>query len=409
MRRTFSTSPFAYLKRVSADPILGLKQEFIKDGRPTDKLHYLGVGEIVNDDGTLRSFQAVQIAEQQVLKANRGYTPKSYLPISGSAEFRQNLLQRISQETTVDFDTLEKHSVVVTTAGGTGALRAAREMIRVIDHANEKESTVWIPDSSWPNHYKIFDRNDTYQYLDEQKSTARICEQVANDTRIKPDDYFLIQACCHNPTGIEISYLDMMQLGIILKSKGVTPIIDAAYIGLANGMREDMKMLELFYKLFPTNLMVCGSFSKNIGLYGQRTGYLHIFCPNKSVEATSGNLNGVIRTIWSNPPVVGAKIAETVFGNNDLYEQWRKEVNSVAQLMNSKRQMLASRLNCSTKHILEGRGLFTTVPLGPEQNTLLKQKYGVYTVPMKSDSRLNICALNERNISYITDAINTFF
>lgn len=409
LRRPFvrKISCFGGLTSQPPDPILSLKGEFERDERPNKV--YLGVGELLEDNGTQPKFKAVEEAES--LLWSNGITEKKYAPILGSPRLHKIFTHRLADENMM-FGSPDS-SVYVTTPGGTGALALSAHLYHKMNLNWERppvknRPTIWLPDSTWPNHPNIFVRSGQLGYYPYGKVTTGESVDMISKLDIKKGDMILIHASCHNPTGVDYSYDEFVRLASFLKSKEVVPIIDAAYIGLANSVHCDLNRLRPFYQLFSDGLFVCYSFSKNMGLYGQRTGLLHICCPPDEKNTISSNLAISVRSLWSNPPVTGALIAETVFGQDELYHSWCQEVNMWAEKLRVKRMMLASRLKGTTDHMVNGNGLFTYVDLDKQRNEELKKKHGVYLVNMGSRSRLNICAINQRNVDVVANAINDF-
>jgi aspartate/tyrosine/aromatic aminotransferase len=394
---SYSSSSFkTSLKQQPPDPILSLKTEYEKDLRG-EKI-YLGVGELMGDDGKQPKFTSVINAERQLWP--NGVTEKQYTPILGRPRFHNMFLNRLIQ---LGFpERIMQRSVCAVTPGGTGALALANRLISLMGPSNKK---VWIPSMTWPNHVKIFNTESRYDYLNEAMTTDGLAERVKN-CPTSSGDYILLHACCHNPTGVDVDMSELAKLALVIKVKGLTPIIDAAYIGLATSVSSDVRRLLPFYELFGDKMFVCFSFSKNMGLYGQRVGLLTVMCKEAEKDIVSSNLALEARGLWSNPPNIGALIAETVLSNDDMFDEWVRDVDRWALCLKQKRALLASRLTFPSPHIVDGNGLFTVVKMDTQKCADVKKNNGVYMVNIGSHSRLNVCAITERNVGRITDTIN---
>lgn len=109
--------------------------------------------------------------------------------------------------------------------------------------------------------------------------------------------------------------------------------------GFASGdLDADAFALRLFLSA-GAPMLLAQSFAKNMGLYGERCGALHIVCSSAEEAARVGSrVKGVIRPMYSSPPRHGAAIAAAILGDPALYDEWRAELRMMAARINDMRQ-----------------------------------------------------------------------
>jgi len=184
-------------------------------------------------------------------------------------------------------------------------------------------------------------------------------------------------------------------------------LIDFAYQGFANGIREDAAALQPFLSS-GNEFMVCSSFSKNFGLYAERVGALTIISQDSDTAAiTLSHAKTAVRTNYSNPPKHGGAIVATVLGSTELTALWESEVAAMRDRINGLRQefvaaMVSRQCSVDFSFIQDQRGMFSFSGLNPLQVDQLRKEHSIYIV---GSGRINVAGLNSSNIQVLCDAI----
>jgi len=297
----------------------------------------------------------------------------------------------------------------VQSLSGTGALRI---MASFLGRFSSK-SIVYIPDPTWANHIPIMKdcglQLKTYRYYNAENCGLNF-KGMTEDINNAPDgSVILLHACAHNPTGVDPEPEQWKELSALLKRKGHFPFFDSAYQGFASGNTEkDAFPIRQFVSdgHLPA---VCQSFAKNFGLYGERVGALNIVAATTTeAEAIESQLKILIRPMYSNPPIQGARIVATVLSDNELSQIWLKEVKLMADRIISMRTRLVKELkdNGSTKdwsHITRQIGMFCYSGLTPEQVDRLASEFHIY---MTRNGRISMAGVSSKNVSYLAKAIH---
>ncbi len=391
---------FEMLTPVPPDPILGLTEAFRKDPNP-NKVN-LGAGVYRDAQGRTPILTCVKVAEQRILEneANKAYLPIDGLP--GLAEMVQDLLFG-HEHPVMD----EKRAVTVQAPGGTGALRIAGDfMARAWPGL-----TVWVSEPTWPNHFNIFKaaglKVRTYPYFDPETLGVNFEAMRAAIAQIPPGDALLLHGCCHNPTGADLSPGQWQEVAQLAAARGIIPIVDFAYQGFGDGLREDARSVHILVEHCP-EVIIASSFSKNFGLYSERAGALTVVASDaQTAETVRGHLKQVIRANFSTPPAHGAKIVYTVLSDPDLRRTWEEEVAEMRERIHAMRHLLAETLHekgapRDFSFIVRQRGMFSYTGLTPEQVDALRERYSIYMV---RSGRINVAGINENNVEYIAQAI----
>lgn len=364
-------STFEKLPVYPDDPILGLMQVFDQLKNP-HKVN-LGVGIYYTEEGRSKVFDAVRIAEKKVAGL-----PKDYAPILGDPGFLKEVSHFAIGE--------QKGFVHCQTVGGTSSLYSAG---RLLKQAGIRH--VAISDPSWPNHQTIFQGLgfDVHLY-----PNLEVLAELPVRSAV------LLQASCHNPTGIDptLEQFEVM-FDLIAKKKHVI-VWDNAYQGLKEGVEKDKQPI---LKSIERGLeqLVATSFSKNFGLYGERIGLLSVFCRGEEKKVSS-TLAHIVRTVYSNPPLMGARLVYTVLHDPQLKEMWLEELEGMRKRLKGLRKSLQSLLN-SRCSIEQGAGLFCMMDFTPAEVDRLREEKGIV---MLSNGRINISGLNAHNLEYVADAFN---
>lgn len=391
---------FSSLNALPADPLLGLIVAFNQDPNP-NKVD-LGVGVYRDDSGKTPIFASVKAAEARAIKAQE---TKTYIGPAGSADYC-----RLSAELIFGRDHLvlrDERVSTVQTPGGCGALRVAAELIK----RGKSDVTVWVSDPTWPNHQPLLGDSglklNTYPYFDKVSKGVDFERMLNCLETVTANDVVLLHACCHNPSGADLSQEQWQAIKATALKQGFTVFIDSAYQGFGLGLEQDVYGVRLLAESLP-ELIVANSCSKNFGLYRDRTGSLCIVTNNRAqAQAVQTHVNKIVRGIYSMPPAHGAAIVETLLADSELTAQWQRELAAVRNRIFGLRKSLADTLNATLdsdhfRFIEQQVGMFSYLGLNPDQVKQLREQYSIY---MAGDSRINVAGLKQDRIDYVADAI----
>lgn len=392
-------SHFARIARVPGDPILGLMEAYRSDRNPA-KLD-LGVGVYKDAQGLTPIPRAVKLAEQRLVDRE---TTKSYVGGHGDALFCSHLARLVLG---ADSPLLvEQRAAASQTPGGTGALRLAADFI---GHCLPGRG-IWLSDPTWPIHETIFTeaglRVGHYPYVGAD-NRLDIETMIAALSHLPRGDVVLLHACCHNPTGFDLSRDDWRRVLDVVKARELLPLIDFAYQGFGDGLEQDAWAVRLFGSELP-ELLITSSCSKNFGLYRERTGAL-IVCSSdeeKLLDVRS-QLASIARNLWSTPPAHGAAVVATILDDGELMALWRDELEAMRQRVAGLRLGLVEALRPHGlaerfAHIAEQRGMFSYTGLSPHQVQRLRDEYSVYMV---GSGRANVAGLDAERLDQLAGAI----
>lgn len=390
---------FASLKALPADPILGLIAKYREDTNP--KKIDLGVGVYKNEAGDTTVLSCVKKAEQYRTDTE---TSKVYIGPTGSALFNEEMSKLIFGHHKV---LLENRARTFSTPGGTGALRVAAEFIA----SCKAGATIWVSNPTWANHNAVFEAAGltvkTYPYYDYENKTLDFDGMLAQLKQVSADDVVLLHACCHNPSGMDLTNEQWQQVVEVTKGVGFTPLIDMAYQGFGTGLDEDAYGLRLMADNVK-EMIVCSSCSKNFGLYRERIGACTLIAENaSSADLVASVLAYVIRGIYSMPPAHGAALVETILSSDELRNEWHSELAEMRNRINGNRQLLVDKLieNGVTRDfsfIARQSGMFSFLGITPEQVQQLQDEYSIYMV---GSSRMSIAGIANRNVDYLAQSI----
>lgn len=370
------------------DAILGLTLAFQNDPRPA-KVN-LGVGVFKTQELRTPVLSCVKSAEAALLDLEK---TKEYLPIEGDALFIDQIGGLIFGD--AFWDKENKRIAGFQTVGGTGALKVGGTFLK-----EEAERPVWLSTPTWTNHIGVFAscgmKIERYPYYKAFEKMIACLESLSEGSIV------VMHASCHNPTGWDLNADQWKTLLPLFKRKRLIPFFDCAYQGFGRGLDEDAAAIRLFARE-GLEMLVAVSNAKNFGLYGERVGALYIVAETAVIaEHISSRVKQVIRAIYSNPPMHGAKIVAHILSTSSLRKTWEEELNAMRQRINSLRISLCDHLGEEYSHLKEGKGMFVYSGLHQSQVDRLKTEYGIY---MPSDGRINVCGLNQDNLDYVVDAI----
>jgi len=395
-----STSVLEKIELAPKDPILGVTEAYNADQNP--KKVNLGVGVYTDDNGKVPVLQCVRAAEQKLSAAP---LPRNYLPIDGLAAY-----DRAVQETLFGADNSAVKAgriVTVQTLGGTGGLKVGGDFLRRINPGAD----IYISDPSWENHRAIFEYAGytvkTYPYYDPATNGLKFDAMLAALEQMPAGAIVLLHACCHNPTGVDLSAEQWEKVISAVNRRKLVPFLDIAYQGFADGLEEDAATIRRFTAECPA-VFVSSSFSKSLSLYGERVGALSIVTASKDEALrTLSQLKRVIRTNYSSPPTLGGKAVELVLTTPELHKQWDQELGQMRERIKVMRKQLvekvrALRADFDLSFIVKQRGMFSYSGLTKEQVHRLRDEYSIYAI---DSGRICVAALNSKNIDYVAQAI----
>ena len=395
-----TSSIFAAVEMAPRDPILGLNESFSADTRST-KVN-LGVGVYFDDKGKIPLLGAVRTAEKSRLDA---MPARGYQPIEGPGAYNQAVQTLLFGKGS---DLLREGRVVTAEAlGGTGALKVGADYLKRL----LPNSTVYISDPSWENHLALFEYAGfpvkSYPYYDAGTRSVNFEGMKASLNSLPSGSIIVLHACCHNPTGADLTPDQWRETIEAIRARGLVPFIDMAYQGFADGISEDALALNLF-AASGLQFFVASSFSKSFSLYGERVGALSIVTASKDESArVLSQIKRVIRTNYSNPPTHGGAIVAAVLSNPDLRKMWEDELAVMRNRILAMRSSLVEKLKArgtaqDFSFVIKQRGMFSYTGLSAEQVERLRSEYGIYAV---STGRICLAALNTGNIDYVAEAI----
>ncbi|UCV16830.1 amino acid aminotransferase [Quatrionicoccus australiensis] len=395
-----SSSIFAAVEMAPRDPILGLNESFNADTRST-KVN-LGVGVYFDDNGKIPLLGAVKTAEDIRVKAA---LPRGYQPIEGPATYNtavQNLL--FGQ----DSELLAAGRVITAQAiGGTGALRIGADYLKRLN----PDAKVYISNPSWENHRALFEAAgfvvEDYTYYDAASRGVNFAGMKADLNAMVPGSVVLLHACCHNPTGADMSDAQWAEVVGICKERGLVPFLDMAYQGFADGIDADAVAIRAF-SASGLQFFASSSFSKNFSLYGERVGALSVVTAAKEESArVLSQVKRVIRTNYSNPPSHGGALVAAVLASSELRAQWEEELAGMRLRIRAMRTGLVDAIKATGcaqdfSFVAHQRGMFSYTGLTAAQVERMKDEFGIYAV---STGRICLAALNTKNLDYVAKAI----
>ena len=393
-------SLFSAVEMAPRDPILGLNEQFGADTNPA-KVN-LGVGVYYDDNGKLPLLKCVVEAERQMLEAPKA---RGYLPIDGIAAYDKAVQGLVFG---ADSEVVTGGRVATVQAiGGTGGLKIGADFLKKVN----PDATVLISDPSWENHRALFSTAGfpvgTYPYYDAENRGINFAGMLAAIDAAPAGTVILLHACCHNPTGYDITGEQWDQVIASIKARNLVAFLDMAYQGFGDGIAEDGAVIGKFVAA-GLDFFVSTSFSKSFSLYGERVGALSVVCASKE-EATRvlSQLKIAIRTNYSNPPTHGAQIVATVLTTPALRTMWEDELAAMRVRIKEMRTLLVEKLTAAgvqgdLSYIVRQKGMFSYSGLNKDQMVRLRSEFGVYGV---DSGRICVAALNTKNIGYVADAI----
>ena len=390
---------FDAIGRVPGDPILGLMEAYAQDSNP--RKFDLGVGVYKDAQGLTPIPEAVKIAEARLVESQ---DTKTYIGGHGNP-----LFGKVINELVLGAESAliaEQRAGATQTPGGTGALRLAADFIAQCLPGKG----VWLSNPTWPIHETIFAaagvKISHYPYVGSD-NRLDVDAMLAVLSEVPKGDVVLLHACCHNPTGFDLSHDDWQRVLDVVRSRNLLPLIDFAYQGFGDGLEQDAWSTRLFAAELP-ELLITSSCSKNFGLYRDRTGALIVSAKtaDKLIDIRS-QLAHIARNLWSTPPDHGAAVVATILADPELKSRWADEVEAmrlrIAQLRSGLVEALEPHgLRERFAHIGVQRGMFSYTGLSPEQVKNLREHHSVYMV---SSGRANVAGIDATRLDLLAEAI----
>ncbi|WP_445513817.1 amino acid aminotransferase [Stenotrophomonas sp. 3(2025)] len=393
---------FANVELVPGDPILGLTEAYNADSRPT-KVN-LGVGIYYDESGRIPLLRAVKQIEQQLANEAK---PRGYLPIDGLPGYTQATRELVFGK---DSPLLAAGRVTTAqTVGGSGALRVGADVLKkLLPHA-----TVALSNPSWENHRAVFSAAGfevvDYTYFDPTTHGVNFDGLLADLGKLEAGTVVLLHACCHNPTGADLTVSQWKQVAQLLKDRQLFPFIDMAYQGFDKGIEQDGAAVRIIAEAGIDSFIVANSYSKSFSLYGERVGALSMVAPTAAdAKAVQSQVKRVIRTIYSSPSTHGAALVAGVLNNPELRAMWEQELTEMRERIHALRQGLVEKLAAAGApqfgFINEQAGMFSYSGLSRGQVERLRDEFGIYAV---GTGRICVAALNQNNLEYVAKAVAT--
>jgi aromatic-amino-acid transaminase len=393
-------SLFHAVEMAPRDPILGLTEQFVAD--PNPRKVNLGVGVYYDDNGKLPLLQCVQKAEEKMMAA---HAARGYLPIDGIAAYDAAIKSLVFG---AESEPVKAGRVATVQAlGGTGGLKIGADFL----HKLNPKARALISDPSWENHRGIFTNAGfevgTYPYYDAARRGINFDGMLTALDTAEAGTVIVLHACCHNPTGYDLTPPQWDQVVAAVKARKLVPFLDMAYQGFAQGIAEDGLAVQKFLAS-GQDFFVSTSFSKSLSLYGERVGALSVLCQDKEEAGrVLSQLKIVIRTNYSNPPTHGGQVAATILNTPELRKLWEEELAAMRVRIKQMRGALVEKLKAAGvqrdfSFITQQVGMFSYSGLSKEQMVRLRNEFGVYGI---ESGRICVAALNSKNIDYVAQCI----
>ena len=388
---------FQHVDPYAGDPILSLNEAFQKDPR-AGKIN-LSIGIYFDDAGKIPMLPSVRAAELAVV-AEAG--PRPYLPMEGAANFRTAVQALLFGADYAGKD----RTVTIQSVGSSGGLKVGADFIKRYFPA----SAVYMSDPTWDNHRAVFEgaglEVKTYPYYDPATGGLRFDDMLAAISELPPQSIVLLHACCHNPTGVDLTAAQWDALIPVLKARELLPFLDLAYQGYGDDIEQDAFAIRALAAA-GLSFFVANSFSKSMSLYGERCGALSVVCPDAAQAVNVlGQLKATIRRNYSNPPLHGGQLVARVLSDPALRAMWEAEVTAMRTRIKAMRQRLFDVLSAklpgrNLDYFLTQRGMFSYTGLTGAQADRLKDEFGVYIL---RSGRICVAGLNTRNVEATAEA-----
>ena len=391
---------FSHVEPFAGDPILSLNEDFQKDPR-AHKIN-LSIGIYFDDAGRIPVLESVKRAEAKVV-AEGG--PKPYLPIEGAANFRAAVQALLFG---ADHEAVKSGRVAtIQSVGSSGGLKVGADFIARWFPG----SGVWVSDPTWDNHRSMFEGAglavQSYPYYDAKTGGVRFADMLAALDQLPPQSIVLLHACCHDPTGVDLSRAQWDELIPLLQQRGLIAYLDLAYQGFGDGIEQDAYAVRALAAA-GASFFIANSFSKSMSVYGERCGALSVVCADaQQADNVLGQLKFTVRRNYSSPPIHGGQIVAHVLADADLRPMWEAELAAMRERILAMRQTLHRVISAKLPgrdfgYFLTQRGMFSYTGLSAAQVDRLRDDYAVYLV---RSGRICLAGLNDGNVERAAQAM----
>ncbi|MET1219442.1 MAG: amino acid aminotransferase [Glaciecola sp.] len=391
---------FEVLPALAPDPILGLSAAFKADTNP-HKID-LGVGVYKDEQGNTPIVKAVAEAQTRLLASE---TSKTYITPQGVQGFIDGMLELLLGKGNPAV--VEGRVAAVQAPGGCGALRILAELLkRCNDNAK-----VWVSDPTWANHIPLIGNAglalETYPYFDKATASIKFDEMLAQLKQVPKGDIVLLHACCHNPTGADLTQEQWRAVAEVAQQQGWLPFIDSAYLGFGDDLETDAYGMRLMVESVP-EVIIAASCSKNFGLYRERVGLAVMVTQNTAMQPiVQSQIQAIARGIYSMPPSYGGALVDIILHDDALRQMWVDEVDAMRNRMRDLRAMLVTNLAAhgaqkDFSFVNQQKGMFSFLCITPEQVQAVRAEHSVYFV---DSSRVNIAGINQQNVETLAKAL----
>jgi len=391
---------FDSIQAAPPDPILGITEAFLKDTR--DGKINLSVGVFKDESGATPVLPSVKAAEHRLLEQEKN---KLYKPIQGDPGYGKAVRELLFGAGSPKIE--DGSAVTAHTPGGTGGLRLAADFLAL--KAGVKK--IWVSDPTWENHRAIFSgvglEVANYRYFDPSTNGLDFAGLKAALSGVGAGEAVLLHACCHNPSGVDPTLTQWEEIADLLKSRGALPLVDFAYQGFGDGIQEDAAGLRALLKKHD-ELLICSSFSKNFGLYNERTGALTVTTTSAAAgDAVLSQLKVCARVNYSNPPAHGGAIVTTILGDDALRQIWEQELSAMCSRIADMRTAFVAGLQKAGAQrdfsfITKQKGMFSFSGLTKDQVERLKAEHAIYIV---GSGRINVAGMSNGTMDKLCQAI----
>lgn len=391
---------FQHIEPYGGDPILTLNENFQKDPRP-NKIN-LSIGIYFDDAGQIPVMAAVREAEARIATQTG---PKPYLPMEGLPAFRtevQKLLFGAGHPVLTD-----GRIATIQAVGSSGGLKVGADFL----HRWFPQSQIWVSDPTWDNHKAVFEGAgvtvNTYPYYDAATGGLRFDDMLHALRQLPAQSVVLLHACCHNPTGVDLSPAQWDALIPVLRERQLLAFLDLAYQGFGDSVDADAYAVRALAAA-GLSFFVANSFSKSLSVYGERCGALSVVCPDaKQADVVLGQLKATVRRNYSSPPLHAGQLVATVLGTPELHALWVKELDTMRERIQAMRAKLHAIISAKVPgrnfdYFITQRGMFSYTGLSPAQVDRLREEFGVYLV---RSGRMCVAGLNSANVERTAEAM----
>ena len=384
---------FQHLDAYAGDPILSLNEAYGNDPRP-HKIN-LSIGIYFDDRGHIPVLGCVNEAEAQLLAENAA---KPYLPIEGAPACRREVQRLLFG---AEHEALKSNRIAtLQTVGSSGGLKVGADFLKRWFPG----SAVWVSDPTWDNHRAMFEGAgfavNTYPYYDPATGGLRFDAMLDALRGLPARSIVLLHACCHNPTGVDLSAAQWEQLIPVLRERELLPYLDLAYQGYGDGIVEDAFAVRALASA-GLSFFIANSFSKSMSLYGERAGALSVVCPDAAeAELVLGQLKATVRRNYSSPPIHAGLVVAKVLSEPKLRAAWEADVAAMRERILAMRRSLHAVLSAKLPgrnfdYFLTQRGMFSYTGLTAAQVDRLREDHAVYLV---RSGRMCVAGLNTKNV-----------